>query len=168
MIKSKKKMITYKQLHCFYFTQQNFQNKAEKPRNPAADLCHQLLVRSYLDYAPLLADLFLYSDQEYFIEELQIKKIINHPLWPSTQNSGSLLIQQYTFITCTWVFFLVSQLFRYVRTCSTYEQFLKRRQVLTNKFIKQGYQHSRLESSFRKSIQRHLQQIQSLIWSHPD
>lgn len=44
----------------------------------------------------------------------------------------------------------VSQLIRYARTCSTYEQFLKRDKLLTNKLMKRDYQQSRLKSSFRK------------------
>lgn len=44
-----------------------------------------------------------------------------------------------TFITCIWDF--VSQLIRYARACSAYEQFLKRK-LLTNRLEKQDYQQS--------------------------
>lgn len=45
---------------------------------------------------------------------------------------------------------IVSHLIWYARTCSTYEQFLKRDNLLKNKLIKQDYQKCRLKSSFRK------------------
>ena len=44
----------------------------------------------------------------------------------------------------------ISQLIRYARACSTYEQFLKRGKLLTSKLTKQEYQQSHLKSSFRK------------------
>ena len=49
----------------------------------------------------------------------------------------------------------VSQLIRYARACSTYDEFLKRGMLLTNKLIKQDYQQSRLKSSFRKFYGRY-------------
>ena len=49
----------------------------------------------------------------------------------------------------------VSQLIRYARACSSYEQFLRRGKLLTNKLIKQDYQQSRLKSSFRKFYGRY-------------
>ena len=44
----------------------------------------------------------------------------------------------------------ISQLIRYARACYAYENFLKRGQLLTNKLMLQGYNESRLKSSFRK------------------
>ena len=49
----------------------------------------------------------------------------------------------------------VSQLIRYARACSTYDEFLKRGMLLTNKLNKQDYQQSRLKSSFRKFYGRY-------------
>ena len=49
----------------------------------------------------------------------------------------------------------ISQLIRYARACSTYEQFLKRGKLLTSKLMKQEYQQSRLKSSFRKFYGRY-------------
>jgi hypothetical protein len=44
----------------------------------------------------------------------------------------------------------VSQLIRYARACFVYEDFPKRHRLLTNKLMLQGYNESRLKSSFRK------------------
>ena len=49
----------------------------------------------------------------------------------------------------------VSQLIRYARACHTYDNFLKRGQLLTQKLILQGYNESRLKSSFRKFYGRY-------------
>jgi hypothetical protein len=42
----------------------------------------------------------------------------------------------------------VSQLIRYARVCFAYEEFSKRGRLLTNKLMLQGYNKSRLKSSF--------------------
>ena len=49
----------------------------------------------------------------------------------------------------------VSQLIRYARACSTYEQFIMRGKLLTNKLLKQEYQELRLKSSLRKFYGRY-------------
>ena len=49
----------------------------------------------------------------------------------------------------------VSQLIRYARACHAYDDFLKRSQLLTKKLKLQGYNESRLKSSFRKFYGRY-------------
>ena len=49
----------------------------------------------------------------------------------------------------------ISQLIRYVRACFAYEDFSKRGRLLTNKMMLQGYNESRLKSSFRKFYGRY-------------
>ena len=49
----------------------------------------------------------------------------------------------------------VSQLIRYARECHAYDDFLKRDQLLTKKLMMQGYNESRLKSSFRKFYGRY-------------
>jgi hypothetical protein len=49
----------------------------------------------------------------------------------------------------------VSQLIRYARACFAYEDFSKRGRLLTNKLMLQGYNESRLKSSFRKFYGRY-------------
>jgi hypothetical protein len=49
----------------------------------------------------------------------------------------------------------VSQLIRYARACFAYEDFLKRGRLLTNKLMLQGFNESRLKSSFRKFYGRY-------------
>ena len=44
----------------------------------------------------------------------------------------------------------VSQLIRYARTCTVYDQFLNRGKLLTDKLLLQGFQQSRLKAAFRK------------------
>jgi hypothetical protein len=44
----------------------------------------------------------------------------------------------------------VSQLIRYTRICFVYEDFSKRGKLLTNKLMMQGYNESRVKSSFCK------------------
>jgi hypothetical protein len=49
----------------------------------------------------------------------------------------------------------VSQLIRYARACSAYEDFSERLRLLTNTLMLQGYNKSRLKSSFRKFYGRY-------------
>ena len=49
----------------------------------------------------------------------------------------------------------VSQLIRYARSCSQYEQFAHRSRLLTQKLLNQGYTKTRLISTFRKFYGRH-------------
>ena len=49
----------------------------------------------------------------------------------------------------------VSQLIRYARACHAYDDFLKRGQLLTKMLMMQGYNESRLKSSFRKFYGRY-------------
>ena len=49
----------------------------------------------------------------------------------------------------------ISQLIRYARACFAYEDFFKRGRLLTNKLMLQGYNESRLKSSFRKFYGRY-------------
>ena len=49
----------------------------------------------------------------------------------------------------------ISQLIRYARACYAYEDFLKRGQLLIKKLMLQGYNESRLKSSFRKFYGRY-------------
>jgi hypothetical protein len=44
----------------------------------------------------------------------------------------------------------ISQLIRYARVCSTYDQFLVRGSLLTKKLMSQGFQMFRLQAAFRK------------------
>ena len=49
----------------------------------------------------------------------------------------------------------ISQLIRYARACSTYDQFLSRSRLLTDKLMLQGFLQSRLMSAFRKFYGRY-------------
>jgi hypothetical protein len=49
----------------------------------------------------------------------------------------------------------LSQLIRYARACSTYDQFLDRGSLLTKKLMLQGFQMSRLQAAFRKFYGRY-------------
>ena len=49
----------------------------------------------------------------------------------------------------------ISQLIRHARACFAYEDFSKRGRLLTNKLMLQGYNESRLKSSFRKFYGRY-------------
>ena len=49
----------------------------------------------------------------------------------------------------------VSQLIRYARACSAYDQFLNRGKLLTYKLLLQGFQQSRLKAAFRKLYGRY-------------
>jgi hypothetical protein len=49
----------------------------------------------------------------------------------------------------------VSQLNRYAKACFAYEDFSKRGRLLANKLMFQGYNESRLKSSFRKFYGRY-------------
>jgi hypothetical protein len=48
------------------------------------------------------------------------------------------------------VYIYISQLIRYARACSTYDQFLVRGNLLIDKLMSQGFQLSRLQAAFRK------------------
>jgi hypothetical protein len=48
-----------------------------------------------------------------------------------------------------------SQLIRYARACSAYDQFLVRGNLLTNKLMSQGFQMSRLQAAFCKFYGRY-------------
>jgi hypothetical protein len=49
----------------------------------------------------------------------------------------------------------ISQLIRYARACSTYDQFLSRGRLLTDKLMLQGFLRSRLMSAFRRFYNRY-------------
>jgi hypothetical protein len=49
----------------------------------------------------------------------------------------------------------ISQLIQYARACSTYDQFLVRGSLLTNKLMSQGFQLSHLQAAFRKFYDRY-------------
>ena len=49
----------------------------------------------------------------------------------------------------------VSQLIRYARAFSAYDQFLNRGRLLTDKLLLQGFQQSRLKAAFRKFYGRY-------------
>ena len=49
----------------------------------------------------------------------------------------------------------VSQLIRYARACSEYDQVLNRGKLLTDKLLLQGFQQSRLKAAFRKFYDRY-------------
>jgi hypothetical protein len=49
----------------------------------------------------------------------------------------------------------ISQLIRYARACSKYDQFLVQVSLLTKKLMSQGFQLSRLQAAFRKFYGRH-------------
>ena len=54
----------------------------------------------------------------------------------------------------------VSQLIRYSRACSSYDDFLVRSHLLVNKLLKQGFLTSKLKAAFRKFYGRHFVLIQ--------
>ena len=49
----------------------------------------------------------------------------------------------------------VSQLIRYARTCSNYQDFMERGKVLTQKLLSQGYQKIKLVATLKKFYGRH-------------
>ena len=49
----------------------------------------------------------------------------------------------------------VSQLIRYARACSNYQDFMERGKVLTIKLLSQGYQKSKLVATLKKFYGRH-------------
>ena len=49
----------------------------------------------------------------------------------------------------------VSQLIRYARTCSNYQDFMERGKVLTTKLLSQGYQKTKLVATLKKFYGRH-------------
>ena len=49
----------------------------------------------------------------------------------------------------------VSQLIRYARTCSNYQDFMERGKVLTQKLLSQGYQKTKLVATLKKIYGRH-------------
>ena len=49
----------------------------------------------------------------------------------------------------------VSQLIRYARTCSNYQNFMERGKVLTTKLLSQGYQKTKLVATLKKFYGRH-------------
>ena len=49
----------------------------------------------------------------------------------------------------------VSQLIRYARTCSNYQDFMERGKVLTTKLLSQGYQKIKLVATLKKFYGRH-------------
>jgi hypothetical protein len=48
----------------------------------------------------------------------------------------------------------ISQLIRYARACSTYDQFLVQGSLLTNKLMSQGFQQSRLNLNLNKAFRK--------------
>ena len=49
----------------------------------------------------------------------------------------------------------VSQLIRYARTCSNYQDFMEHGKVLTTKLLSQGYQKTKLVATLKKFYGRH-------------
>ena len=49
----------------------------------------------------------------------------------------------------------VSQLIRYARACSNYQDFMERGKVLTTRLLSQGYQKSKLVATLKKFFWRH-------------
>ena len=62
----------------------------------------------------------------------------------------------------------VSQLIRYSRTCSNYQDFMGRRKVLTTKFLSQGYQKTKLVATLKKFYGRHHDLVSPLMWQFPE
>ena len=60
----------------------------------------------------------------------------------------------------------ISQLIRYVRACFAYEDFSKRGKLLTKKLMLQGYNESRLKSSFRKFYGRYIMTLFAITNYH--
>ena len=50
----------------------------------------------------------------------------------------------------------VSQLIRYARACSNYQDFMERGKVLTTRLLSQGYQKTKLVATLKKFYGRHL------------
>jgi hypothetical protein len=57
----------------------------------------------------------------------------------------------------------ILQLIRYARTCSTYDQFLIRGSLLTNKLVSQGFLQFRLQAAFRKFYDRYNDLIIAIV-----
>ena len=96
--------------------------------------------------APLLADLFLYSYENEFLDNM-IRS--GHRRLARSFN----LCYRYT--DDLIVFNNISQLIRYARCCSHYEDFRYRHKCLVDRFLSQGYIALRLEKSFKKFYGRY-------------
>ena len=51
--------------------------------------------------------------------------------------------------------FYISQLIRYARCCSYYDDFIHRHKMLVERLVSQGYRHERLRNSFKKFYGRY-------------
>ena len=82
--------------------------------------------------------------------------VIFHSLcWLPVTQKKILKINYVTCIMSPAYGVYISQLIRYARACSTYDQFLVRGCLLTNKLMSQGFQLSRLQAAFRKFYGRY-------------
>ena len=60
----------------------------------------------------------------------------------------------------------VSQLIRYARASSMYEDFIMRSQLLSSKLLKQGFTRNRLIATFKKFVGRHSVLVDVLIFNY--
>ena len=57
----------------------------------------------------------------------------------------------------------VSQLIRYARTCSNYQDFMERGKVLTTELLSQGYQKTKLVATLKKFYGRHHEAVTRIV-----
>ena len=81
------------------------------------------------------------SDIKFFLDEKQVE----------TLEAAAPLADDYALI----IYVYVSQLIRYARTCSNYQDFMERGKVLTQKLLSQGYQKTKLVATLKKFYGRH-------------
>ena len=62
----------------------------------------------------------------------------------------------------------VSQLIRYARACSNYQDFMERGKVLTTKLLSQGYKKTKLLATLKKFCGRHHDLVNPTIWQFPE
>ena len=62
----------------------------------------------------------------------------------------------------------VSQLIRYARTCSNYQDFMERGKVLTTKLLSQGYQKAKMVATLKKFYGRHHDLVNPTMWQFPE
>ena len=66
-----------------------------------------------------------------------------------------LIRKHLSFLFLCFVLKCVSQLIRYARACSNYQDFIERGKMLTTKLLSQGYQKTKLVATLKKFCGRH-------------
>ena len=62
----------------------------------------------------------------------------------------------------------VSQLIRYTRACSNYQDFMERGKVLTTRLLSQGYQKTKLVATPKKFYRRQHDLVNPYMWQFPE